>query len=515
MRSKNAMRNATLSFSYELILVIFGLIVPKLIIKTYGDAVNGLTGTINQILNIINLLQAGAAGAFIFRMFKPVAEKNYEEVSKVLYASKRYFRKIGYVFLGLVLLVGPIFAFFKQVGNLDWIEIFLGFVILGVNGAFYLLFISWYDILFSPHQKRYILAIASIIERLIYYLLVFVIIYLKLHFIFMYVSVLAGTLIKMAILYAVYAKHYKALISKDKSDEKFVVKNKGYLLCNQIASQATDSSPMVILSSIYDFNYASIYAVYHLIQNMIKMLVRTIQLSVSEVFGNLVNTAKEDKIKRVYNLLECIFTLVGTFLCGCALALFMPFINVYTNLDTIGNGISYIVPLLAILIVVYGLTYCMYMPLFTLINVYGLFKETYMQAVVCAIIGLVASIAGCFISWPLVMLGPIFYYASSIVYRAVVACKRISWMNIGKYVRRIVFALLTCIAVYLISEYVVYANGYVTSWIQWIVHGFITAGAVGAILLIYVAIFERKEIKALFGYAKNLLKKKRKPSVAK
>ena len=102
MRSKNTLKNIATSISYEIMLILFGLVAPKLIIDTYGSEVNGLSSTVHQILQILNLLQAGAVGASIFQMFKPVAEQDYKQISIVLEASRKYFWKIGSIFLLLM-----------------------------------------------------------------------------------------------------------------------------------------------------------------------------------------------------------------------------------------------------------------------------------------------------------------------------------------------------------------------------------------------------------------------------
>lgn len=55
MRSLNSLRNLIVSLLYELLVVAFGLFVPRLIIGTYGNDVNGLSSTVNQVLQIMNL----------------------------------------------------------------------------------------------------------------------------------------------------------------------------------------------------------------------------------------------------------------------------------------------------------------------------------------------------------------------------------------------------------------------------------------------------------------------------
>ena len=495
-----------MSLAYEVMLILFGLIMPRLIIGTYGSEVNGLTSTINHLLSILNLLQAGAVGASIFQMYKPVAEKDYYQVSMVLESSRRYFRKLGLIFLALVIVVIPIMSIGTESKLAIW-EKALAFLILGVNGALYFFFTAWYDILFAPHQKRYLFSIASILDKLLYYGLLFAVILLKLHFMWMYVAVLVGTCSRVLFLHAIYRREFKPLLVKVKPNENFKIKNKGYLLCNQIAAQAVDALPSVMITSVSGLISASVYAIYTLVQNMIKMVVRTLQISVSEVFGNLVVSASEERVKRVYGLLEFVFFLAAVVLCCCASFLFMPFIYLYTNGNTL-DGINYMYPVLSIAAVSYGVLYSMYMPCYTLTNVYGLFKETYLQAVICAIVSTVASLLlGIFVDWPLLVFGPLFYYFAMIIWRSVVARKKISWFRLTSFVCRMLVAILT-VAVSVIVSSAVYADRYPESWFGWLVHAVLCGLTVLLVVGIYVLIFERPAAKGLIGYGKKLLAKK-------
>ena len=509
MRSLSTLKNIIMSLAYEIMLILFGLVVPRLIIETYGSEVNGLTSTITQILTILNLLQAGAVGASIFQMYKPVAEKDYLQISRIIDSSKRYFRKIGLVFLLLVILVMPLMSMGMDSELAVW-EKALAFLILGVNGAFYFFFTSWFDILFSSHQKRFVLSVAGIVDKLLYYGLLFAVIFLKLHFMWMYVAVFIGTCTRVLFLYAIYQKQFKPLLVKVKPDPGFKIKNKGYLLCNQIASQAVDGLPTVLITSVAGLASASVYAVYNLVQNMIKMVVRTVQLSVSEVFGNLVVSENEERVRRVYDLMEFVFFLAAIILCCCAGFLFMPFIYLYTDGNTL--DVTYIYPLLAMIIVAYDVVYCMYMPCYTLTNVYGLFKETYLQAIICATIAVAGALACGLIYWPLIMLGPVFYYLSSLIFRLIIAKRKVPWLRLSSFIRRMAMVVLS-VGLSVALSTAVYANGYLASWWEWIFHAVLCGMAVLCVVGIYVLIFERPAAKESFGYIKRLLMKKFKKGV--
>ena len=80
MRTKSTIRNSIYSVFFQLFTLAVGFFVPKLVIEAYGSEVNGLTSNVNQLINLINLLQAGLVGASIFEMFEPIARKDYKLV---------------------------------------------------------------------------------------------------------------------------------------------------------------------------------------------------------------------------------------------------------------------------------------------------------------------------------------------------------------------------------------------------------------------------------------------------
>ncbi|MBQ4516604.1 MAG: hypothetical protein II978_07425, partial [Clostridia bacterium] len=157
VRSKNAFRNLSASLAYEAFILALGLIVPRFIILSYGDSINGLTQTINRLLTLVNLLQAGAVGASIFEMLKPVADNDYKKQSAIMYASKKFFDRMGIIYLSIVLICAVFFGFYLQDGSLTEIEVILSFCILAINGSLYFFFTARYDIVFSSYQKKYLL----------------------------------------------------------------------------------------------------------------------------------------------------------------------------------------------------------------------------------------------------------------------------------------------------------------------------------------------------------------------
>ena len=191
----------------------------------------------------------------------------------------------------------------------------------------------------------------------------------------------------------------------------------------------------------------------------------------------------------------------------------MPFIYLYTDFNSF--DVTYMYPLLAIIIVAYDVFYCMYMPCYTLTNVYGLFKETYLQSVICAVISVILSVVLGLFYWPLIMLGPVFFYLTTLVYRTAIAKKRIPWFRLSSFLRRMAVVVLAVVLSVTLSTWI-YADGYTQSWGTWLIHAILCALSVFLVVGIYAFLFERSATKGLVRYVKQLiqkvLKKKKQPS---
>ena len=213
MRSKNAFRNLLFYLIYEVVVFAFNIIFPRLIILGYGSEINGLTSTISRILSLINLIQAGAVGAAIFQMYKPVAEGDSETQSAIIYSSKKFYNVVSIIYLTLSLGIGVFYGFYLKSPSLSFVAIFLSFAILALNGANILLFNSIYDIFISSHQKRYLLSLSALSEQIVRYSLIAIVLLFKFNFIFIYLCYLCGGLVSVVLNTVFYKKLSKNIIN--------------------------------------------------------------------------------------------------------------------------------------------------------------------------------------------------------------------------------------------------------------------------------------------------------------
>jgi O-antigen/teichoic acid export membrane protein len=449
MRSKNALKNIFAALLYEIILFVFGMIMPRLIIISYGSEVNGLTSTINQMLNVISLLQAGAVGASIYMLYKKVANEEYEKVSEVLYSSKKYFQRIGCIYLVLSIIFGVIMSLSLESLNLKIWEILISFVVLGFSGSFSFFFISGYDILLSAFQNRWLLSVASTIERFVYFSALVIVIKLNLHFTFMYLAVLFGRICQVVFLKIITSLKYGRIINRNPENKNVHIPNRGYLFSSTASEQIITSSPTLLITYILGLAYSSVYSLYALIYSSLQTIVNAVHLSLSAILGNLVAKGDEKEINRVLNLVCYTFAMIGAFLGSCCIFLIMPFMAIYTKGIT---DIDYQYPTLAVLITVCILTYSIRMPYSIVSTIFGLFKSILKAVLISGVIGVaVAALMLYFYGISCALVGMFVYHLLVTIILIVALKKNISWDPTYKMGSRIGIMSILAVVLWIIQ----------------------------------------------------------------
>ena len=59
MKKSKAKKNVVVGFTGQLIILLLGMVFPRVILKNYGSDANGLISTITQIFSYMALLEAG------------------------------------------------------------------------------------------------------------------------------------------------------------------------------------------------------------------------------------------------------------------------------------------------------------------------------------------------------------------------------------------------------------------------------------------------------------------------
>lgn len=88
----------------QVVTLVLGIVIPKLLIVGYGSEVNGLLSSVRQIFVYVALLEAGIGTAALQALYEPVAKEDRKRTSEIMAATDRYYRRTGILY-GLSILI--------------------------------------------------------------------------------------------------------------------------------------------------------------------------------------------------------------------------------------------------------------------------------------------------------------------------------------------------------------------------------------------------------------------------
>ena len=473
-------KNMIVAFSYQLVTIGFGFIIPRLFLTTYGPAIHGLTSSITNVMSYVMLLYAGLNTVSVQALYDPIGKNDYKRINEVLNAIKKYYINTGFAFTVVVLLLSLILPFFIE--GIPGITVFSMMFVMGLQSTMNSFLISTNRVLIQADQKLYISNLFNIITLLFRGIVQIILIKLYVSPIIVQAMPALMLLIMMVMQRIYVAKNYPMLDSSVAPDRKSLSKRWSALI-HQISGLVVNNIDILLLTVVTgDMILVSIYSVYQLVFTHLYSMLTTIfsQGSVAS-FGNLMATNNIESLRRNYNIYEFVYYAFISIVYSITAVLILPFVELYTEGT---SGVQYVDYKLAILFVIIGIANNLRVPGGTMINAGGYFRETQWRAILEATINLFVSLL---LVKPLGLYGLLIGTLVSFAYRTT---DIILFSN--KYIlkRSSTITFLRSIKVFVIITLSIFTfnklfNTNIVSWIDW----FLTAVQVGIFSSIATAIF--------------------------
>ena len=510
MNNNSRLKNATYSIIftsiYELVVFISSLILPRLILATYGSEYNGIVSSISQFLGIVSILRIGIAGATRVELYKSLNNNDIEQTSRIIKSTELYMKKISLIFGIYLLLLALLYPLFVS-SSYSFLNIASLIIIIGIaTFAEYLFGFTYYTLLQSD-QKLYVYNIIQTIAIIINVIISFLLI--KANCSIQIVKLFSSIIFAASpiVLYYYVSRKYK--INKNAYPDNTAIKNRGYSAAHSIANIINENTDIVILTIFTNIKIVSVYTVYNLVIKGLKQLLTVFTIGLESIFGSMWAKKEYDKIEYNLNLYEFFIFAFSSVVFSCTFLLIIPFVKLYTSGVT---DIEYIVPTFAIIIITAQFFYSIRMPYQTIIQALGKYKETKKIAWTEAIMNIIISIILVF-NFGLVgvAIGTLFANA----YRTISYSNYIS-TNLFKrpkfkLIKRIIWALLNIFITIIIYNIVIKAVEFeCINWNTWIISGIIIFGIITIVTIINSIIFYKKDFCNCLNIFKRLIHKKSK-----
>lgn len=387
--------NTLLSLVFEIVSIVSGFILPRLIIGEYGSSINGLVNSIAQFIGIIAFLELGVGKVVQSALYKPLADKDNDQISRVMVSAGKFFKRIAQIMLAYIIVLIVIYPYIsgKEFG---WVYSATLIAAMSISSFAQYYFGIVNRLLLTADQKGYIQYTAQTVALVLNTVASVILIRfgVSIHI----VKLTTSLIFLLRPLYLAwyvrrnYDINYKIVYKGEP------IKQKWNGLAQHISYVVLNNTDTIVLTVLSTFKDVSIYAAYHLVIYGVKNLFTSMMNGIEAFLGSLWAKKDEENLQRTFAWTEWVVHTSVIFVFGCTGFLIVPFIQCYTKGVTDAN---YIQPLFAGLLVTAHACHCLRLPYNLMIFAAGRYRETQNNYIIATIINIVISVA-CVKVWGLV-----------------------------------------------------------------------------------------------------------------
>lgn len=500
-RTQKFTLNAITAAISQVVVMIVGLITPRLMILVYGSEINGLVSSLNQFISYITLVEAGIGGAAIFSLYKPLADDDYSTISRIVSAAKKSYRHAGYIFSSGIFALSLIYGILGSTETLSFELIFPLALLLGMNGSIDFFLMAGYRVLLTADQKNYIISSVGILQTILRTVIIISLAYLRSNVVLLYALALIPVFLKAIFLLIYCKKEYKYIDERAEPDYQSL--NKRWdVIYQQILGAIQTGAPTVIATILLNFKLVSVYSVYNMVLSGINGILSVFISGLPAGFGELIAKKENDNLRKSVSEFEVAYYYILSIVYGITFVMIMPFITIYTNGLT---DVNYYYPTLAFVIVINGLLYNIKTPQSMLIISAGMYKETRWRVTIQGILLIVSSVLlGNLYGLVGIMLGSCISNAYRTVDLLYFTPKYITHTNPWKAVFRMIRVFMNVALIFAPSLFVEIKTANYFEWVLYAV-GFGIYSLI--VVTITTFIFDKKDLKALARRIKKMILK--------
>lgn len=509
-RIQKSFRNAQVNVMFYVLTTILSFFSRKMFLDNLGTEFLGLSGTLGNILSLMNITELGIGTAIGVSLYKPLFDKDHNTINDIISVFGYLYSVIGTIIASVGIIVSLFFPLIFA--NIE-IPLYLPYLMFFsmLYSALLGYFVNFRQILLSASQQNYVVMLRYNTMTIVKILLQMATSSLSFNYIWyitleaISTTVYAFVLNKTIKLYFPWLdatikkgkekfKEYKYLWTKTK--QVFVLK-----LSHVIFNNTTN----ILIYSFANLSTVTLYGNYEMLMAKITSFVDGLFTGMEASIGNLIAEGDIKKIKKIFNELLCI----RYFLAGlCSITLYFtvsPFINVWL-------GSKYIMPdILIILLSAHVFVQQARLTVDNFKNGYSLYQDVWAPIIEVVLnlgigislavhFGLIGILIGLVSAEVLVKMFWKPYYLFSKGFKQSVIT--FYWPVVIKYFAIFVIAIVSVF--YLKSVYVSFLN--MSSWIGMLCYCLLIGCSVLAILVMLFSISDRN-FKSFFNHIMSYFKK--------
>ena len=496
MQNRVLLYNTLSPLVFQIVTILCGFILPKLILVHFGSDVNGLINSIGQFLGVIAFFELGVGAVVQTSLYKPLAEKDFEGISCIISSANSFFKKLGYALLIYVFIIVCVYPVLVTQEFGFWYITTLT-IVISIRAFAQYFFGIVNRLLLLADQKGYIQYNAQTIAIIVNTVLCYLLILMNYSVQVIYGMTSLVFLIQPYLIHLYIKKHYR--INTNITCNVEPISQKWNAMAQHIAAFVLDGTDIVVLSLFSSLENVSIYSIYMLVIKGVKQLFLSMIGGIEALIGNLWAKQESEELKRVFSWAEWIIHTTVIFFFTVTAVLIAPFVEVFTS------GISdadYFQPIFGVTIVLAYAIYCLSLPYLIVILAVGHYKQTQYKFVVAAVINIVISVI-CVKQFGLigVALGTLAAMVYQTVWMAWYNSKNFIQWPMKNFFKQIGVDAVSAVGITFFTSYFALTS---VNYISWIVLS-IKVTIIGLLVIVAInAIFYRRYIEFLFSKMRKI-----------
>lgn len=390
-RTKRSLINISVSIVSRILVTLLPFATRTIMIQTIGIEYLGVDSLFASVLNMLSLSELGFSSAVVYSMYKPVAVGDDESVRGLLCFYKAVYRVIGFIILGVGLILLPNLQWFIAEGTTypSDINIYIVYLVLLVNAASSYFLFSYKSAVLIATMRNDIDSIIDTVRSIVSHGLQIVALLLFREY-YLYIFILPIVTIANNIFRAILINkkypQYRGKGKLSKEDRYGILTRVGALIGNKLGGVVFTSVDSIVISKYLGLIVLAKYTNYFTIFSAVFAIETTVYSAIQSVIGNsLVSNSKENNFSLFKDLFN--ITIIISFVCVCCFTtLYQPFMAIWVGSD---NLLSIEIPLLLAL---YYFIKSTRKPLFTFYEAAGLWRADFLKPYVSVIVNLVMNV---------------------------------------------------------------------------------------------------------------------------
>lgn len=324
-RLKNVFMASAASVGYQLIKIVLTFVYRTVFLFVFSKEYLGINGLFTNILQILSLAELGVGTAIVYRMYRPFAQEDVEQIGALLQFYKTVYRVIALVVV--VLSIGmyqllPVLVNMEEIpSDVNVTVVYSLFVAQSVVSYF----AAYKQSVITADQRGYMVSLYQMATELAANLIRIALVFISRN----YVVVLAGGIVVTAAfnfgfgayISSQYKEIFRIRAKLDKQSMKEILSDTASLLCHKVGTVAVSATGNMVLAKFVSLVSVGLYSNYAMITNAVMGMMSSAAGSMNSIVGNYATVHSKDETYRLY--LYCVhgcFWLVSCLsICLCIL----------------------------------------------------------------------------------------------------------------------------------------------------------------------------------------------------